>query len=120
MDEVTVGQLLEWGAWLLSAATVLGALYALAVKIFKVVMVAALKPTNDKIDAMAQNMKRIELESCKDFLTRFLADVEQGQQIDEVEIERFHEVYARYTSPELGGNSYIHSKVDKLQKAGKL
>lgn len=120
MGDVTINQMLEWAAWLLSAAGTLGALYVFCAKIFKTVLAAALKPIDDKLDKMATDIKRVELERCKDFLTRFLADVEQGQPIDEVELERFHEVYARYTSPELGGNSYIHSKVEKLRNAGKL
>lgn len=116
MDGITLGQILEIGAWLLGAgATVTG-----ICKMFNAGLKVAIKPLSDKMDSMTTNMRRIELESCKDFLVRFLADVEQGQEIDEVELERFHEVYSRYTSPELGGNSYIHDKVERLKKAGKL
>ena len=46
------------------------------------------------------------------------ADVEQNKIIDEVEKERFYETYEHYTK--LGGNSYIHDKVESLKKAGKL
>ena len=116
MDGVTLGQIMEVAAWLAGAAATLGGLC----KLFNAGLKVALKPLNDKIDAIADNNKRIELEAHKNFLVRFLADVEQGQPIDEIERERFYEVYSRYTSPELGGNSYIRNKVEKLKAAGKL
>lgn len=116
MDGITLGQIIEIGAWILGAGATIGGLC----KMFNAGLKVALKPLNDKMDAMAENNKRVELESHKNFLVRFLADIEQGQPIDEIELERFHEVYSRYTSPELGGNSYIHDKVEKLKKLGKI
>ena len=88
-----------------------------------------LKPFSDKMEDMekarieqhADTIKRIDnvqLLSDKNFLVSFLARVENGLIIDEVEKERFYEVYKDYR--ELGGNSYIAHKVEKLQKEGKL
>jgi len=116
MGEITIGQIFEIGAWLIGAGATIGGLC----KMFNKGLSIALKPLNDKMDAIAEDNRRIELEAHKNFLVRFLADVEQGQPIDEIELERFYEVYGRYTSPELRGNSYIHDKVEKLKKAGKL
>lgn len=70
-----------------------------------------LEPINKKID-------NLELTTDKNFLVRFLSDVEQETKIDEIEWERFYETYKRYH--DLGGNSYIDHKVDKLKKEGKL
>ncbi len=70
-----------------------------------------LKPINTRLN-------EIELSSDKNFIVRFLADIEQGNIVDEVEKQRFYEIYQRYK--ELGGNSYVSHKVDKLQKEGKL
>ena len=66
---------------------------------------------NDRINVVDQ-------ENCKNFLVRFLADVEQGRQIDEVVLMRFWEEYEHYVAG--GGNSYIKDKVEKLKSAGKL
>lgn len=77
----------------------------------KKILDKTLKPIIDKID-------NVQLLSDKNFLVRFLADIEQDNKIDEVEKERFYEVYKDYR--ELGGNSYIAHKVEKLQKEGKL
>ena len=70
-----------------------------------------LKPINTRLN-------EIELSSDKNFIVRFLADIEQGNIVDEVEKQRFYEIYQRYK--ELGGNSYVSHKVEKLQKEGKL
>lgn len=70
-----------------------------------------LEPINKKID-------NLELSADKNFLVRFLSDVEQDTIIDEIEWERFYETYKRYH--DLGGNSYIDHKVDKLKKEGKI
>lgn len=77
----------------------------------KKILDKTLKPIIDKID-------NVRLLSDKNFLVSFLARVENGLIIDEVEKERFYEVYKDYR--ELGGNSYIAHKVEKLQKEGKL
>ena len=95
----------------------------------KKILDKSLKPFNDKIDKMEKDRKDqhketlqkiddVKLYTDKNFLVRFLADIEQGNKIDEVEKERFYEVYKDYR--ELGGNSYIAHKVEKLQKEGKL
>ena len=38
--------------------------------------------------------------------------------VTEIETERFYDSYQKYT--ELGGNSYIKGKVDRLKNEGKL
>lgn len=79
---------------------------------------AGLEPTNKKLDDLDKKLVNVDLNQCKNFLVRFLADVDEGNAIDEVEKERFYETYEHYES--IGGNSYIHDKVEKLKKAGKL
>lgn len=95
----------------------------------KKILNKTLKPFKDQMDDMekarieqhADTIKRIDnvqLLSDKNFLVSFLARVENNLIVDEVEKERFYEVYKDYR--ELGGNSYIAHKVEKLQKEGKL
>lgn len=90
-----------------SSSVIGGALLYIGKKILN----KTLKPIIEKID-------NVQLLSDKNFLVRFLADIEQDNKVDEVEKERFYEVYKDYR--ELGGNSYIEHKVEKLQKEGKL
>lgn len=88
-----------------------------------------LKPVNDKIDESnrsimtrldtnAEEIKQMQLDQCKNFLTRYLADIERGVKLTEIELERFNDINTKYSN--LGGNSYIHRKIDKLKEQGKL
>ena len=71
----------------------------------------AFKPINDSI-------KNLDVSQCKNFLVRFLADVEQGNELDKVEIERAYEIYDHYTN-DLKQNSYIHVRWEQLMKKEK-
>ena len=71
-----------------------------------------------KLAPINTRLNQIELSIDKNFIVRFLADIEQGNQVDEVEKQRFYEIYERYI--ELGGNSYIKRRVDTFIKEGKL
>jgi len=68
-----------------------------------------IKDINDRLD-------KVDLQSCKNFLVRCIADFENGQQISETELERFYEQYEYYEKH--GGNSYIKQKVEKLKAKG--
>lgn len=88
-----------------------------------------LKPVNDRIDesnriimarldANAEELKQMQLEQYKNFLTMYLADIERDTELTEIELERFNDIYAKYDN--LGGNSYVHRKIDKYKEQGKL
>lgn len=88
-----------------------------------------LKPVNDKIDesnkvimarldANAEEIKQMQLEQYKNFLTRYLADIDRGTELTEIELERFNDINTKYD--DLGGNSYVHRKIDKFKEQGKL
>lgn len=65
-----------------------------------------LKPINDKID-------NLDMGQARNYLVDFLADIENGEEKDECQIERAYELYDHYTK-DLGGNSYIHAKWEKV------
>ena len=71
-----------------------------------------------KINSIDENITKVDMEGCKNFLVRCLADVERGQQMSETEAHRFCEQYDHYIK--CGGNTYIKEKHDKLKAAGKL
>lgn len=73
---------------------------------------------NKKIDELHHCVNQTDLEKTKNFLVARLAEVEKGQTLDEIELERFWEQYEHYTKH--GGNSYIEQKVQKLQREGKI
>lgn len=70
-----------------------------------------LNPFNDELKALQKSV-------CTNYLVRFLSDIEHGNELDDVEWQRFWDNYETYTR--LGGNSYIKDKVSKLQSQKKL
>lgn len=94
-------------------------------KLFGKLLDDSLLPINRRIDSLIDEMHKVEtqalnadLAASKNFLVRFLADVEQDQPVDEVERMRFWETYEHYRS--LGQNSYIQEKVANLKAQGRL
>lgn len=76
------------------------------------------KDLNTRIDSIESKVDKIDMETCKNFLVRFLADVENGTVIFDAEKQRFWEEYEHYISA--GGNSYVKEWVDRLKKKGYL
>lgn len=100
MEQITLGDIAAWAGF----AVMLGGSVAAIIKGVKKVVEKLLLP--------------LSLDNAKNYLVPFLSKVERGEAVDEIELERFHEEYTFYTNH--GGNSYIKSRVAKLQKEGKL
>lgn len=118
MENITLGQISGFFAFL---GAFLGGgiyLYTLMSKSATKWLKTCLKPMEDKLDKIDAKTKDIDMSASKNFLVRFLADVEQGNMVDEIEKERFYETYEHYIK--IGGNSYIVDKVEKLKKENKL
>ena len=102
MENITLGQILGGLTFLVSF---IGALSYLS-NVLKKQVNKTLKPIQDSI-------KELDVSQCKNFLVRFLADIEQGNEIDEVERERAYEIYDHYTN-DLKQNSYLHKRWEQL------
>lgn len=76
------------------------------------------EPFNTKLNELDEKITKVDLDTCKNYLSRCLADFEKGNQLSDVELERFWEQYEHYI--ENGGNSYIKHRVEKLQQENKL
>jgi hypothetical protein len=74
---------------------------------------------NNKLDEMQTTIAKLDTQECKNFLVRYLADVERGDHIYESEQQRFWEEYDHYID-DLHENSYIKEWVARLKKEGKL
>lgn len=104
MENITIGQI---GTFLALIVGILGSMKYLSNEIKKY-LEKTLKPINDSI-------RELDTSQCKNFLVRFLADVEQGNELDKVEIERAYEIYDHYTN-DLKQNSYIHKRWQELME----
>lgn len=107
MENITLGQISTILAFIVG---LISSLVYLS-KVLKKVVEKALEPINN-------NIKELDIGQCKNFLVRFLADVEHGKELDKVEIERAYEIYDHYTN-DLKQNSYIHIRWKNLMEKEK-
>lgn len=118
MEGITVGQIVANLAIIAGIIGSIGVIGKVIASWMKKWLESGLKPLNDKLDKLGKDLKRVDVGACKNYLVRTLAELEAGQELDEVSKERFMECYAEYR--DLGGNGYIKARVEKLQKEGKL
>ena len=107
MDKLTLGEILTALTFIVSF---IGAISYLS-NVLK-------KQVNKTLQPIQDSIKELDVSQCKNFLVRFLADIEQGNEIDEVETERAYEIYDHYTN-DLKQNSYIHKRWAELMENGK-
>ena len=77
------------------------------------------KEVNGKLEGLQTSLTKLDIQTCKNFLVRFLADVERGEFVYDDEKRRFWEEYDHYKN-DLNENSYIKEWVNKLVEEGKL
>lgn len=75
--------------------------------------------TNGKIDDVASALRTLDVQTTRNFLVRYLADVERGQYVYDTEKEQFWKEYDHYIE-ELKENSFIKKWVERLEEQGKL
>lgn len=106
MENITIGQI---GA---SLGLIAGIITSLGV-IIHFMQKSLKKALKTELDPISSQIKDLDVSQCKNFLVRFLADVEQGNELDKVEIERAYEIYDHYSN-DLKQNSYIHNRWESL------
>ena len=117
MGDITLGQV---GAFILSTSAILGALGAIIAVIVKLYgktvgksITASVKPISDDIEnlrkELQESVRALDTSECRNFLVRFLGDIERGVDIDPVEIERAYDIMQHYTE-DLKQNHYIHAR----------
>lgn len=100
MEQITLGDLSSWAAFVIGLVGSIG------------VIIAGVKKAVRKL------LEPLAMDNAKNYIVPFLARVERGEPVDNIEVERFHEEYKYYRDHD--GNSYIKSRVEKLMKEGKL
>lgn len=119
IESLTVGEIL-------TGIGVLGALIAAAFGIYKYfkkavekVLEEQFKSIKERLDEIDKIIKEKDIDACKDFLVRFLSDIERGADISEMERQRFSERYNQYIN-KYQQNGYIQDKANKLREKGLL
>lgn len=118
MGNITIEQILAAGG------TVIG-LAALAWKLWSGFKTAVSNAVADQFKGLARSIedinaqiKKVDMESCKNYLVRCLSDLEKGEELSEAAKIRYGEQYDYYINH--GENSYIKSGTEKYRAEGKL
>ena len=104
--DITIGQISAFLGLIAGIITSLGVIIHFMQKSLKKVL-------KNELDPISTQIKDLDVSQRKNFLVRFLADVEQGNELDKVEIERAYEIYDHYIN-DLKQNSYIHNRWESL------
>jgi len=118
MTDMTISNLAEYIGILVAIIGGGGVLYSKLKKWLAGLFSEQMNKIEIEIKSLEDKIEISDMQSCKNFLVRCLADVERGEPMSETEKERFYEQYEHYRKND--GNSYIKQKVDKLQLEGKL
>lgn len=73
---------------------------------------------NAKIDKLGKDITTLDVNQCKDVITSYISDIEQGKEIDLIFEERAYEAMDRYTNV-LHQNSYIHKRWEEVIEKSK-
>lgn len=116
MENITLGQIMSVCGVIVTIAGFVAFFWKMFINLKKYltkIIVTELEPIKESINSLDEKIDKTDMEGCKNYLVRFLADVERGNIVDEIERQRFWEQYEHYTNK--GGNSYIHQKVESLK-----
>lgn len=108
MEDITIGQI----------STFLGILAGIITSgsiIIVFIQKSLKKLIKNELEPISIQIKNLDVSQCKNFLVEFLADVEQGNELDKVELERAYEIYDHYIN-DLKQNSYIHNRWVQLME----
>ena len=119
MQNITLAWISENIAFILTLCGGLFAVYTAIKKVFNKGLEPIVKQIDNVETSLKGELKKIDMNSTKNFLVARINEVEQGQKLDAVTLERFWEEYEHYKN-DLQGNSYISKRVEALQKKKKI
>lgn len=119
MEGITLGEISNVLVFIAGILTAGGTIAGFMSKRFGKMMKEELKPLNDKMDDLSEQVNQVDVDNTKNYLQQTISAIKDGAVLDTAAKERFYENYDHYTN-DLNLNSWVHSEVDALKKAGKL
>ena len=127
MEQITLGQIASFLAFVLALGGSITGILAISKKPFQkrddemkkfiaLTVKTEVDPLKETMARIESEVKKTDKEACKNFLVSFLANVDRGEPIDEIEKQRFYEEWEHYEAA--GGNGYLHAKVARLKEKG--
>lgn len=117
METITLEQIGVFLTFVVGLITGFGFLHKKLKEFLSASLKDEFKGIGEKIDKLSDRLTDVDMSTAKNFLVARISEAESNG-LDEIEKERFWEVYKHYK--EIGGNGYIQTKVEKLKANGKL
>jgi len=67
-----------------------------------------------KISEQDQKLNELDIDECKNYIILFISKVNNGERIEDIELQRFYSLYEHYLDK--GENSFIKTKVEELKE----
>lgn len=113
MDNITIGQIMNFIKYLLEVVATIGALYALMNKLF-------IKPFNEKFDALNNNIELIKEGTLSNLKTSLIGELEGCIESGYVSFEKLEALEMNFKAYEkLGGNGYVKNLFETVEKLEK-
>lgn len=120
MENVTLGWINQNVGFIIALFGGLFAVYSALKKVFDKGMLEPItKQIMDLEKSLIKEIRKVDMNTTKNFLIDKIQEVENGIKLDPVTLERFWEEYEHYVK-DLDGNSYIEKRVENLQKKKKI
>ena len=88
MESITIGQIMSVCGAIVTIAGFVAFFYKMFINLKKYltkIIVTELEPIKEKMDSLDEKIDKTDMEACKNYLVRFLADVERGNLVDEID-----------------------------------
>ena len=116
MESITLGTLASNIIWLGAFIGGCLLLFKYAKSIFvKLITIPITEQMLENKKELNKKINNLGEDQCKNYLARYLTDVEDGEKLSEIETQRAYDAYEKYTNI-YHGNSYIHSRWNKVMK----
>lgn len=135
MQDITLAEIGIQLAWLAGIITSMGVVWGVIYKLYKHLrnkektvvldelhnmeekiltkMETSDEQINKRIDELNNDIIALDVGQCKNYLVRYISDVDKGVKLDSGEEERAYEAMDRYTNI-LHQNSYIHKRWEEV------
>ena len=118
LDNISISDVYSLVTVLVGLIGGIGFLYKKLKKWLTVLFEKQMQEIKAEIKGLSDEIKKSDMENCKNFLIQCMANIDRGHLLTEAEKQRFYEEYQHYI--DRGGNTYIQREVELLQKEGKL
>ena len=113
MEQLTIGQLAAAVTFIVALVTGIKYLNKTIKEWINSALNDRFKTLEKKIDDQDKKLDELDIDECKNYIILFISKVNNGDKIEDMELQRFYNLYEHYLDE--GENSFIKTKVEELK-----